>query len=153
MGKVYGSDDATLLAQALEKGAKPTRRGRHHSRPVDYDGHHFDSTPEYERYLILKDMQRRGEIHSLQVHPTFLLLEAFRDADGRARRKVEFTPDFGYVESDTEFYIVEDVKAKRGHDKKTGRPKRSVTDTDIFRLKVKWLLSQRPDIHFRIEYR
>lgn len=152
MGRVYGSKDAELLAQIIARDAKPAKKGRHPSNPVDYDGHHFDSTPEYERYLILRDMERRGEIRDLEVHPRFLLMEAFRDADGKARRKVEFIPDFAYLEMGTEFYIVEDVKAKRKRNK-AGRPKRSITDTDVFRLKVKWLLSQRPDIHFRIEYR
>jgi hypothetical protein len=58
-------------ARAIIKGAKAPTRPR--SEHVELDGHMFDSKKEAARYLLLKDMERRGEIVNLIVHPSYPL--------------------------------------------------------------------------------
>lgn len=38
------------------------------------DGHTFDSTREYERYVELKLLQRAKKIHELKVHPSWEII-------------------------------------------------------------------------------
>lgn len=51
------------------------RRGRYPNiRKAQLDGLTFDSRAEANRYLVLKDMQSRGKISHLTVHPRFLFV-------------------------------------------------------------------------------
>jgi Protein of unknown function (DUF1064) len=46
---------------------------KYNNRKMDCDGYTFDSISEWARYLQLKDMERAGEIHALEVHPVYKL--------------------------------------------------------------------------------
>ncbi len=43
------------------------------NRKVEKNGEKFDSVREYERHLVLLDMQKKGEIRNLQRQPVFVL--------------------------------------------------------------------------------
>jgi hypothetical protein len=69
------------------------------------DGITFASGAEANRYLVLKDMERRGEIQHLEVHPHFdFVVGGCKVARG-------YTADFAYIAGRTTRYkVVEDVK-------------------------------------------
>jgi hypothetical protein len=51
----------------------------------------FDSAWEKDVYLYLKQHMPHDQFH---VHPTFLLQETFRSADGKAQRAIFYEADF-----------------------------------------------------------
>lgn len=69
----------------------------------------FDSRKEYNRYLILSDMEKHGEIIELERQVEFLLIPAQRDDKGKViERAVKYKADFRYKQNGN--LIVEDVK-------------------------------------------
>lgn len=111
---------------------KAKRANKFNARKVDYDGYTFGSIKEYERYLVLKEMDATGEISGLCVHPKFrfdvkgrkLLIRSKGFPNGK---QVTWTPDFQYIRPGLGL-ITEDVKGKRGF-------RRSPTDDKYYRLK------------------
>ena|ERR1043165_5656892 len=71
----------------------------------------FDSISERDRYLELVGMQQDGLIHHLECHPEFVLLEGFKDCEGKTERAIKYTADFRYTDSSGRV-VVEDVKSK-----------------------------------------
>jgi hypothetical protein len=71
----------------------------------------FDSGAEANRYLVLRDMEQRGEIRHLEVHPHFdLTVNGCRVGRG-------ITLDFAYITGRTTCYkVVEDVKGHAERD-------------------------------------
>lgn len=65
---------------------------KYHSKPIEFEGVRFDSIAEYRRFGELKLMEQAGEISGLEVHPRFLLQEAFTKPDGgrRSRRVFQY---------------------------------------------------------------
>lgn len=56
-----------------------------------YNGYTFDSIPERDLYIkLLNDKV----VSNLQVHPKFILLDGFRNYEGKALRSITFAPDF-----------------------------------------------------------
>lgn len=111
---------------------------KYRNKKVERDGYKFDSQAEYRRYLILRDMERRGEIEQLEVHPKFTLQKSFVDKwSGKRQRAVTYTGDFRYLEQG-DHHVVEDVKGGRA------------TQTAAFRIKAKWFMRLRPDLEFRV---
>ena len=96
------------------------------------DGVRFDSKAEATRYQRLKFLQETGKIRDLQLQPVFILQPAFK-YQGRTIQAIKYIADFQY-EADGKI-VVEDVKG---------------VQTAEFRLKMKLLLHQYPDIDFRI---
>lgn len=83
-----------------------------HAVKVKYNGMVFDSKHEFERYLVLADMQKRGQIKNLQRQVTFELVPNQRTVDGRTLRSVKYIADFVY-EQKNGMQIVEDAKGVR----------------------------------------
>ena len=53
----------------------PHKVNKWHNIHVTTDaGLHFASKIEYQRYLVLKDMQEHGEVDDLKLQPRFVLL-------------------------------------------------------------------------------
>lgn len=73
------------------------------NKKVKFDGFTFDSDVEFQRYLLLKEKHRTGEITEFVVKPGFLL-----KVNGVRIFERAFRPDFRYRENGTQ--IVEDVK-------------------------------------------
>lgn len=85
-------------------------RNKYHARKCEAFGIQFDSFAERDRYFQLVEMQQDGLIHHLRCHPEFVLLEGFRDIDGKSERAIRYTADFSYVD-DKGLTVVEDVKS------------------------------------------
>ena len=50
------------------------RGNKYRNRKTVVDGINFDSKKEAERYMVLKDMQEKGELDELELQPEFPLL-------------------------------------------------------------------------------
>lgn len=73
------------------------------------DGKQFDSKYEADRYLILKDKQRRGEIYGLECQKEFTIIEAQNFGKKRVR-ETKYIADFAYYETYNDRLRVEDAK-------------------------------------------
>lgn len=107
---------------------------KYHNTPVTLDGIKFASQAESRRYSELLLLEMAGEIHSLRVHPSYLLQTGFK-RDGKIYQPITFVADFEYVEEGR--VIVEDVKG------------RGVV-TPTFRIKEKLFVKRFPEKVFRI---
>ena len=99
-------------------------RNKYHARKVNICGIDFDSKKEGMRYLLLKDMERTGEIHNLQLQVPFELLPAiYRDETVHLKtkdktvpklvqRSVTYVADFVYTDKDGNTHV-EDTKGVR----------------------------------------
>lgn len=70
-----------------------------------YDDITFDSIPEGEYYLKLRDDE---SVIDLQIHPKFIVLEGFRDYHNKKIQSITFKPDFMYIKDNVRY--IEDVK-------------------------------------------
>ncbi len=98
--------------------------GRFKPHPVDNEYGHFDSNSEYERYLLLLDMERNGEITDVKRQVTFKLLpQQTKVVRKQLKTKIKetikvveqdmvYTADFTYYNSNGEL-IVEDHKGSK----------------------------------------
>ena len=110
--------------------------GKYNSKKIVIDGYTFDSIVESQRYGELVMMRCAGEITDLQVHPVFVLLDAFTDARGRKHRALTYESDFIYRELNSGLVVIEDVKGIK---------------TKEFRIKEKLLCRVLPVTHeFRV---
>ena len=100
-------------------------RSKYGNRKVTICGETFDSMREYDRYCVLKLMQRAGKIHDLHRQVKFELIPAQKEGKKVVERAVYYIADFVYWEGDT--MIVEDAKGVR---------------TDVYILKRKLMLLQ-----------
>ena len=82
---------------------KPRRR-KYGNAPVEIEGKRFDSKREAMRYLVLADMERRGEIRKLELQPRF-------PVEIEGSKVCTYVADFQYLK-DGEL-VVEDVKGMR----------------------------------------
>jgi len=97
------------------------------------DGIKFQSRLEARRYTQLKQMEKAGLIHDLELQPKFLLQERFKDPySGKVYQPIRYIGDFMYVD-ETGQKIVEDTKGFA---------------TDLFRLKWKMVIQKYPEIKF-----
>lgn len=87
----------------LPKEKKPNK---YRNNPCDYDGIHFDSEWERERYIELRLAERAGEISGLKVKPRYELI-----VNGVKICERGFYPDFEYISKDG-IKVVEDTKSK-----------------------------------------
>lgn len=111
------------------------RKNKYNNNRVVYDGHVFDSEKERDRYIVLRQKQRKGEIFSLQLQKKFLLTDAiFVDEKGRIvdrytkgrklyAKKSEYKCGFFYYTKNGD-PVIEDVKGYK---------------TDLYSLKKKVL--------------
>jgi hypothetical protein len=74
------------------------------------NGIKFHSKKEAERYLVLKDMKRNGEITNLELQPEYILQEGFR-YNGKKILPIKYIADFRYKRQGET--IVEDTKGHR----------------------------------------
>ena len=82
-----------------------------HNKDCDYDGHHFDSMAERDRYIELKLMQDMGVISGLELQKTFVLIPSGRYPSGKRYSSASYVADFVYwIDGEV---VVEDVKGYR----------------------------------------
>lgn len=76
------------------------------ARKVEYKGLVFDSKKEFERYLILQDMEKKGEIEKLKLQHEFVLIP-----DNEVFKGVKYKADFYYWKDHKP--VIEDTKGLR----------------------------------------
>ena len=99
----------------------------------------FASGIERDRYLILLDLQRAGEISRLQAQPRLTLAPAATDPTGYRWPQVTHSPDFGYMLDGIMVY--EEVKPR-------GKGAPSVTRRD-WKVRQAWAARVYPLCVFR----
>ena len=111
--------------------------GRFKPKKVENEYGVFDSKSEYERYLLLLDMERNGLITDLKRQVTYKLLPQQTKVVRKAlktkvkevvkvvERPMQYTCDFTYLDSEGN-YIVEDHKASRYNIDETVRIKKKL---------------------------
>ncbi len=87
----------------------PRRRNKYGAEPVEIDGRRFDSKAEGRRYMLLKDMERKGEITDLECQVSYELLPA-QCVDGKKIRPCFYRCDFQYTNKNG-VLVTEDVKS------------------------------------------
>jgi hypothetical protein len=108
--EAYASLQNKISGQRKET-AKPkprARRNKYGAEPCEIDGMRFDSKAEGQRYMVLKDQCRRGEISDLECQVSFDLLPEQIIA-GHKERPVRYVADFRYNRNGKP--VVEDVKS------------------------------------------
>ena len=90
--------------QRETEGEPKKRRNKFGAEATTIQGIRFDSKAEAERYMVLKDEERRGKIEDLQIQVRFNLLPA----QGK-ERPVDYIADFVYIRDGSR--VVEDVKS------------------------------------------
>lgn len=102
------------------------KRSKYGNRKVVKNGETFDSVREYERHLVLLDMQKRGEIHQLRRQPKYHLVVLGWSI-------CTYVGDWYYRENGQ--VVVEDAKGYQTRE-----------------FKIKWKLAQalHPSIEFRL---
>ena len=98
----------------------PKKGNKYKNDKVEFDGIKFDSKRERDRYIVLKDAERRGVISELKCQPKFILIPAqYHEESKQLKTKVKmvqkcdflaitYIGDFQYTKDDK--IIVEDVK-------------------------------------------
>ena len=96
------------------------KESKYRNEKVEYDGMRFDSKRERDRYIVLKDAERKGIISDLVCQPKFTLLPAqYHEETVQLKTKVKtvrkcdflattYTGDFQYTKDGN--VVVEDVK-------------------------------------------
>ncbi|MCS6103588.1 DUF1064 domain-containing protein [Clostridium botulinum] len=101
-----------------------------------YNNIEFDSIPEKDYYIKL--LEDKG-VSNLQVHPKFILLEGFRNNEGKAIRSITFKPDFMFYKGKDKYIV--DVKPNN----------KKLIDSDFM---IRWKLLQHmykeQDIRFKL---
>ena len=92
---------------------------KYKNKKVEYKGIKFDSKKEYLRYLVLEDMQRKGEIEGLQLQVHFVLIPPFQ-LNNIKYKGIKYIADFVYKKDGK--LVVEDVKGMK---------------TDVYKIKKK----------------
>lgn len=109
--------------------------GRFPAAKVHYDGYTFDSAAERNYYIHLKELLLKGEITNLEIHPSYLLQEAF-EHKGKKIKAITYEADFSYNLNNLEQEkIVVDVKG---------------FTTEEFKLKHKMFLKAYPNLTLEI---
>lgn len=100
--------------QAIEKmnlQKVPKRRAtKYHNKSVEVSNIRFDSQKEAQRYKVLTDKLKNGEISDLRLQVNFTIVEGFTTPTGERIKPVKYVADFTYYDSNGE-YVVEDVKS------------------------------------------
>lgn len=85
-------------------------RSKYGAVKTQVDGHVFASKAEAKRYLQLKELERLGQIDSLELQPKYELAPGVRFSDAtRATPALRYVGDFRYFNHEGDL-VVEDVK-------------------------------------------
>lgn len=102
----------------FDKNKCDGKMSKYKNKKVVYKDMKFDSKKEYLRYLVLEDMQRKGEINGLQTQVPFILVPPFQ-LNGKKYKGTKYIADFVYkkdgkvIVEDTKGYCTDVYKIKR----------------------------------------
>ncbi len=97
---------------------------KYFNKKTVYQGIKFDSNAERDRYIVLKDMERRGEISGLVLQKYFEVLPkqvVYKTIKLKTKTKiiervdekaVGYHCDFYYYDCKRNVYVIEEVKSK-----------------------------------------
>lgn len=71
----------------------------------------YDSKKEFERACALRALESAGDIKYLQEQVAFVLLDTFKDSEGKTERGIKYIADFVYYDKRIEKLVIEDVKS------------------------------------------
>lgn len=95
--------------QARQPIHRPREKRTKYGNEITYfDGKRFDSKAEARRYIVLKEMEKAGQISDLKMQVSFDLLPA-QEIDGKRERPVRYIADFTYIKNGQ--LVIEDVKS------------------------------------------
>ena len=114
----------TQFEYLFEEDKKPVNKYK--NKKVEYRGIRFDSEMEKEFYIDLLKLHNKEEI---ELQPSFVLQEKFRDNTGKAQRESRYAADFRVGN------IVYDVKG---------------VTTPIFRAKEKTFKLKYPNLQLKV---
>lgn len=97
------------------------------------DGVVFMSQKEAKRYIVLKRLEKKGEIKDLELQPKFILQLAFTDYEDKKHREISYFADFRYYDNKIKDIVVEDTKGWK---------------TEVYKIKKKMLLYSYQDLIF-----
>lgn len=109
---------------------------KYKNKKVVYKDMKFDSKKEYLRYLVLEDMQRKGEISELKTQVSFVLVPPFQ-LNGKKYKGIKYIADFVYKKD--EQTIVEDVKPSASFQTDTYKIKKKLM-AYIHKIEIKEVL-------------
>lgn len=122
-----------MLRELDKLDGKNTAKNKYFNQKVKVDGIEFQSTKEANYYLFLKQLQKEGEVKSIELQPKYELLPAF-EKNGKKYRAITYTADFKVTYSDGR----EEVIDTKGY------------QTQAFRLKHKLFEHKYPDLTLKI---
>jgi len=110
MYKRYKKKKATTKDNLNVDGAvqKPANKGKYGAKKVEYEGKIFDSTMEFNFFLLLISQKEKGEVLEIELQPKFLLQPKFRYKD-KGIREINYKSDFKVTYADGSI-IIWDVK-------------------------------------------
>jgi len=103
MKDLQGSKCAPLNPHLFEKKSEK-KRSKYNNKKVTFDGIIFDSQKEANRYVVLRMLQKAGEIQNLKLQQSYEL-------NNGGSHSLRYVADFVYTKNGRE--IVEDVKGFR----------------------------------------
>lgn len=86
------------------------KQNKYKNKKIIIDGHKFDSHKEGNHYIALKQLEKLGVIHNLELQKRYELQPSFK-LNGKTIRSITYIADFVYIQDDVE--IIEDVKGMR----------------------------------------
>ena len=101
-----------LAEKIKNEAALPQKSAKYRNRKTTFNGIVFDSKREADRYVVLMDKLRRGEITDLRLQQNITLVEGFTLPDGKRIRPTVYKADFFYRDADGN-EVYEDAKGKR----------------------------------------
>lgn len=97
---------------------------KYFNKKVIYQGLKFDSIKERDRYIVLKDMEKKGEISGLELQKVFVTLpKLIRLEEVKLKTKTKmvervdepathYHADFFYFDNKTNMFVIEEIKSK-----------------------------------------
>lgn len=102
--------------QFREEQAKTKKRNKYGAQKVVVQGIEFDSKREANRFLVLRQRERDGEIRDLKLQVPIMLEGQKGPMLTRTGKQMRITVDFSYIEVATGLTIYDDAKGEPSRD-------------------------------------
>lgn len=81
---------------------------KYFSKKITINGITYDSKAESRRH---GELRLNPDINELESQKKFVLLDKFKDKQGKTERAITYKCDFFYFDNSVQSYVVEDVKS------------------------------------------
>ncbi len=119
------ASEASARWHCLKKRATGQRGSKFGAQRTPVDSVTFDSKREAARYLELRNLERAGKVHHLELQPKF-------DCLVKGTHVCTYIADFRYVD-DEGFHVIEDAK---GYKTAAYRLKKKLVEALFYPLKI-----------------